>query len=491
MFFHQRFVPGLAIYSYIVGDEKTGQAAVIDPTRDVDEFIEIAARAGLQIRHVMETHIHADFVSGSRELKDRLGDSVTIHASGMGGDDWTPTDADHVVKDGDEVAMGSLRLIAMHTPGHTLEHLSWGLFDDERSKDTPWLIFTGDFAFVGDVGRPDLLGDEARKVLASQLYDSVFNRMPAWRDFTEIFPGHGSGSLCGKAIGSRASSTVGYERHFNAALAEKPEQQWIGDLMDQMPLSPPYFARMKRINKEGPKVIGSNLPGQYALSADEVHGRKDVSHLVLDIRSKESFATAHIPGAISIPMGPMLPTWAGWILPYDRPILVVADDAAQMTAVATHLVRVGFDDIQGFLVGMDDWEVRGYAVESLATLSVQELNDRRDDVVVLDVRTESEWDSGHIKHATHVHGGTLPQNLERIPRDQPVAVICGSGYRGSIAASLLMREGFKDVANVLGGMSAWVTAGFAIQDSKGEPVRSSCAGASSQTSCNDVSSHSV
>lgn len=478
MFFHQRFVPGLAIYSYIVGDEKTGHAAIIDPTRDVDEFIAIAKQNGLQIKHVMETHVHADFVSGSRELKDRLGDSVTIHASGMGGDDWTPTYADHIVQDGDAVVMGSVRLVAMHTPGHTLEHLSWALFDDQRSKDTPWLIFTGDFAFVGDVGRPDLLGEEARKVLASKLYKSVFGRMPDWPDFTEIFPGHGAGSLCGKAIGSRGSSTVGYERHFNAALVEKPEAQWIGDLMDQMPLSPPYFARMKRINKEGPAVLGSKLPGQHELSADEVHGRKDVSHLVLDVRSKEAFAAAHIPGAISIPMSPMLPTWAGWILPYDRPILVVADGAEQMPTVATHLVRVGFDDVQGFLIGMDDWKKRGYAVESLTTLTPQQLHDQRDKMVVLDVRTESEWNNGHIDGAIHVHGGTLPQNFDRVPRDQPVAVICGSGYRASIAASLLKREGFGDVANVEGGMTAWSAAGYPAQNSRGECVRVACAAAS-------------
>lgn len=479
MFFHQRFVPGLAIYSYIVGDENTGQAAVIDPTRDVDEFIEITERAGLEIHHVLETHVHADFVSGSRELKARLGDSVTLHASGMGGADWTPSYADHVVKDGDEVVMGNVRLVAMHTPGHTLEHLSWALFDDQRSKDTPWLVFTGDFAFVGDVGRPDLLGEEARMVLAAHLYQSVFTRLPLLPEFAEIFPGHGAGSLCGKAIGSRASSTVGYERQFNAALIEKPEQQWIGDLMNQMPLSPPYFARMKRVNKEGPQVIGPKLPGQVALRAEAMRERLDGNHLVIDVRSKESFASAHMPGAINIPFGPMLPTWAGWILPYDRPILIVLDSPTQMSVVTTDLLQVGFDDVQGYLEGgMNAWEVCGYPVETLDTLSVHELKDRLDEVVVVDVRTESEWNSGHIKGATHIHGGTLPQNFKQVPRDKPIAVICRSGYRGSIAGSLLKREGFTDVANVLGGMSAWVSSGLAVVDTTSEPAKSSCAAGS-------------
>jgi hydroxyacylglutathione hydrolase len=245
MLLHQRFIPGLAIASYIVGDEQSGEAAVIDPTRDVEHFIQYAHENDLNIRHILETHVHADFVVGSRELKARLKDQATIHSSGLGGMEWTPTHADHVVRDADEVQVGSLRLRAIHTPGHTPEHLSWALFDDTRSKDTPWVLFSGDFLFVGDVGRPDLLGEEARKELAHQLYQSLFERLPPIPDITEVFPNHGAGSLCGKAINSRRSSTVGFERRFNPALVKKPEEQWVGDLMADMPLAPPYFRRMK------------------------------------------------------------------------------------------------------------------------------------------------------------------------------------------------------------------------------------------------------
>jgi hydroxyacylglutathione hydrolase len=483
MFFHQRFVPGLAIYSYIVGDEKTKEAAVIDPTRDVDEFIQIARREGLRIRHVLETHVHADFVSGSRELKERLGDEVTIHASGLGGKDWTPPYADHVVQDGDEVTLGSVRLKAVHTPGHTLEHLSWALFDDTRSTETPWLIFTGDFVFVGDVGRPDLLGEEARKVLAHQLYQSVFGTLPPLPDYTEIFPGHGAGSLCGKAIGSRASSTLGYERRFNAALEEKPEAEWIDDLMDQMPLSPPYFARMKRVNKEGPQVIGPVLPGQRPWSAKEVHERVCEHCLILDVRSKESFAAAHIPGAINIPLSPNLSTWAGWVLPYDRPVLVVLDDPAQMRDVTWHLLRVGFDDVQGYLEGgMDAWQTSGFEMSTLTMVPVQSVSDRLDKVTVLDVRTENEWNSGHVAGAMHIHGGKLQEYIETVPRDKPVLVICGSGYRGSIVASFLKREGFKEVQNLLGGMSAWKAAGQPVETSKSSGD-ASCRASATAASC--------
>ncbi|QEG33828.1 MBL fold metallo-hydrolase [Bythopirellula goksoeyrii] len=483
MFFHQRFVPGLAIYSYIVGDEKTKEAAVIDPTRDVNDFLEIASREGLHIRHVLETHVHADFVSGSRELKARLGDGVTIHASGLGGKEWTPPYADHVVKNSEEISLGSIRLKAIHTPGHTLEHLSWALFDESRSSDTPWLIFTGDFVFVGDVGRPDLLGEEARKELAHQLYRSVFETLPILPGFTEIFPGHGAGSLCGKAIGSRSSSTLGYERRFNAALVEKPEKEWIADLMDQMPLSPPYFARMKRVNKEGPPVIGPELPGQRRWSAKEVHERMCENCLIVDVRSKESFAAAHIPDAINIPFGPTLPTWAGWVLPYDRPTLIVLDRPEQMHEVTTHLLRVGFDDIQGYLEGgMDAWEVSGYPLEKSSTLSVHSLNKQLGEVTVLDVRTEKEWNGGHIEGAIHIHGGKLQENFSLVPHEKPVVVICGSGYRASIAASFLKREGYKDVANVLGGMTAWNAAGFSVEKSDGSD-NSGCRTSETATTC--------
>lgn len=459
MFFHQRFVPGLAVYSYFVADERTKEAAIVDPTRDVEEFLTLSHREGFRIRHVLETHVHADFVSGSAELKARLGDDVTVHASGMGGEEWTPPYADHVVSDGDEIEMGSVRLKAVHTPGHTPEHVCWALFDHSRSADTPWLVFTGDFLFVGDVGRPDLLGEEARKALATQLYASVFEKLPGLPEFTEIFPGHGAGSLCGKAIGSRSSSTVGFERRFNVALEKKDEAAWIADLLAGMPIAPPYFRRMKKVNAEGPKVLGNDFPGQRRFSAREVHDRACENCLIVDVRTKEAFSSAHLPGSVNIPLGPNLPTWAGWVLPYDRPTLVVLDDPSDMPEVATHLLRVGFDDVQGYLEdGIDAWENHGFELAGLESISVAELSDRlrgSSAPFVLDVRTEREWKRNHIDDAYHIHGGLLQERFDEIPKDRPIAVICGSGYRGSIASSFLKREGYEDVANVLGGMNAW------------------------------------
>lgn len=465
MFFHQRFIPGLAIYSYLVGDEKTKRCAVIDPTRDVEEYLAIAKREGLRITHALETHVHADFVSGSAELKARLGGELEVVVSGLGGPDWIPPYADRVVGDGDEVALGSIRLKAIHSPGHTYEHVSWALFDDTRSKDTPWLIFTGDFLFVGDVGRPDLLGEEARQKLAHQLYESVFGVLPGLPDFTEVFPAHGAGSLCGKALASRGSTTVGFERRFNGALRRRDEPEWVATLLEGMPIAPPYFRRMKKVNAEGPKVLGPELPGQRRFTAKQVHERTCQDCLIVDVRTKEAFAAAHIPGSINIPHGHNLPTWAGWVLPYDRPTLIVPDDPADVPEVVTHLIRVGFDDVQGYLEGgLADWENQGYGLGRLETISVHDLADRLKATggrpFVLDVRTDSEWDGGHIEGAHHVHGGTLEERYAEVPRDRPVAVVCGSGYRASIASSFLKREGYTDVANVLGGMAAWKAAGL-------------------------------
>jgi hydroxyacylglutathione hydrolase len=464
MFFHQRFIPGLAIASYMVGDEKKKTVAVIDPTRDVDEYIRVAKDEGLHITHVLETHVHADFVSGAAELKARLNGTPEIVVSGMGGKDWTPPYADRVVKDGDEVTLGSVRLKAMHTPGHTPEHVTWALYDDTRSKDTPWLLFTGDFVFVGDVGRPDLLGPDEQKALAHQLYTSLFERLGALPDFTEIFPAHGPGSLCGKAIGSRRSSTLGFERQFSAALQQRPEPEWTAALLQDMPLAPPYFRRMKQVNREGPKVFGPELPGQRRFSAKELHDRVCADCLVVDVRPKEAYASAHVPGSINIPLGQNLPSWAGWVLPYDKRLLIVPGDPSDMKEVVTHLVRVGLDNVEGYLDdGMDAWENQGFPISQLGSISAQELGKRLANgrkPFVLDVRTETEWNAGHIDGALHIHGGLLKDRYRDVPKDRPVAVVCGTGYRGSIAASFLKSNGFTDVSNVLGGMTAWKAAGL-------------------------------
>jgi hydroxyacylglutathione hydrolase len=461
VFFHQRFVGGLAIASYLVGDEKAKECAVIDPTRDVDELVRIATAEGLRITHILETHVHADFASGARELKSRLGGEPKIHCSGMGGADWTPSYADHVVKNGDEVKLGGVRLRALHTPGHTPEHIAWLLFDDGRSRETPWLIFSGDFVFVGDVGRPDLLGETERVKLAHELYTSVFDTLRPLPDFVEIFPAHGAGSLCGKAIGSRRSSSLGFERQFNGSLKPMPEAQWTQKLLAGMPPAPPYFKRMKKLNKAGPPILGPTLPGGNPIALATLRERSDrhEERIVLDVRPKEAFAAAHIPGALSIAMSPQLPTWAGWVLPDDKPMVLVGQTQSDIDEARLHLIRVGFDRIEGFLQGgMDAWQNAGFPIEQLETISVHELGRRLGSAsppFVLDVRTDGEWNAGHIDGATHIQAGMVANHLNELPRDRDIAVICGSGYRSTIAASVLMKHGIKNVISVLGGMTAW------------------------------------
>jgi hydroxyacylglutathione hydrolase len=313
--------------------------------------------------------------------------------------------------------------------------------------------------FVGDVGRPDLLGPEQQKDLDHQLYNSVFAKLEAVPDFTEIFPGHGPGSLCGKAIGSRRSSTLGYERQFNPALQQKPEPQWTEALLKDMPLAPSYFRRMKQVNSTGPAILGHDLPGQRRMTAREIHDRLGDTCLVVDVRPKEAYAAAHIPGSVNIPLGQNLPSWAGWVLPYDKPLVIIPSDPSEMPEVVTHLIRVGLDQIEGFMEdGMDAWENAGFAVSKLDSITPRELADRlkSDDApFVLDVRTETEWNGGHIDGAMHIHGGILKDHLGEVPKGRPIAVVCGTGYRGAIAASFLKSHGYERVANVLGGMTAW------------------------------------
>ena len=467
MILHQRYVPGLAILSYVLGDEQAGEAIVIDPVRDVGEYLEVARSHHLRIRHILETHVHADFVSGSRELKDRQGGEATIHCSAMGGSEWAARYADNLVQPGDSLRVGAIRLDFLHTPGHTPEHVVMPVYDTQRSSEVPWLMFTGDLLFVGAVGRPDLLGAQAQKQLAHQLYESLFERLSDLPEITEIYPAHGAGSACGKAIASRRTSTLGFERRLSPSLQKKPEEQWVRDLLADMPPAPKYFPHMKAINYDGPAILGTDVPGWKAHSVRDVQRQVDQERLVLDARSKEGFAVGHIPGSINVPLGTNFTTWAGWVLPYDRDILVVLERPQDVAEAARHLACIGLDRIQGYLDGgIEAWEAAGQPLQSLTTISVQDLRQRLGDVpsrlTVLDVRTAGEWQAGHIDGAIHIHGGLLRDNLPQIPGDRPVAVICGSGYRASIAASLLQREQYEQVSNVIGGMTAWKAADLPI-----------------------------
>jgi len=451
MILKTRFIPGLAIYTYLIGDDETGKAAVIDCTRDVQPIIDLAKNEGLTITDICETHVHADFLSGALELKEALNGSATIHCSKEGGEEWTPKYADHRVQDGDEVHLGSVKLRARHTPGHTPEHIVWELYDQKRSEKDPWVIYTGDYLFVGSIGRPDLLGEEAQKKLARQLYETTFSTLNSFPEFAEVYPGHGAGSLCGKAIGSRDTSTIGYEKKYNESLAKKPEEEWIQDIMDQMPPAPPYFRKMKEINVKGPKILGGKLPGNRPMPPKGV-AEKQSECLILDCRSKESFAGAHIPGSLSIPLSNVMSTWAGWLLPYDTPLILILESESQYRDAATHLIRIGLDDIAGFLDGgMDAWESSGLPVECFSLMDQKHLDQALQNTpgTLVDVRSLEEWQEEHKDEAIHIPLGLLSRNLDTIPKEEPVYTICKGGYRAAVAAGLLQKEGFKDVTAVV------------------------------------------
>lgn len=460
MFFHKRTVPGLAIFSYMVGDTATGRCAVIDPVRDVDEYIELAKQQKFEITDILETHVHADFVSGALELKTRLSGAPKIHCSAMGGTEWLPKYCDDPIEDGAEVSLGAIRLQAIHTPGHTPEHVMWALYDDARSKETPWLIFSGDFLFVGAIGRPDLLGEEAMEQLSSDLYTTLFEKITSLPDYVEIYPAHGAGSLCGKSIGSRSSSTMGYERKFNPFLKKIEKADWIHQLMSEMPKSPPYFPRMKKINVEGPSIIGDRFERLDPISITEAKRLIDEEGaIIIDARNQHDFGLLHIDQSINIPYGKNMSTWAGWFVGENQPIILTTDDEKQYDDICKQLFRVGYDNIVGYLEGgISSWEETNYPTSDFEIWSVEKLRDvmsKDSQVTVIDVRTAGEWQSGHIPGALHIPVDSLGEKISSVKQDEKLALICRTGYRSSVAGSIAQRFGYRSIVNIDGGMVSW------------------------------------
>jgi hydroxyacylglutathione hydrolase len=459
MFFKRKSTPGLSIYSYMIGDPETKKMAVIDPVRDVEEFVDVANEGGFEITDIIETHVHADFVSGAKELKAALEGKPKISCSGLGGDDWTPSYADRVLEDGDEISLGRIRLKAAHTPGHTPEHVIWELYDDEVDKENPLKIFSGDFLFVGSIGRPDLLGEEEQKKLAKDLYHSVFKVLPRYPDKVEVYPAHGAGSLCGKGIAGKESTTMGEERRENESLKKLPEDEWTKRLMEDMPPAPPYFSIMKKVNAKGPEILSGKLPGMEPLSLEDIDSINDV--LFLDVRPAEEFAEEHIPGSLNIGSIKMLAMWAGWTVPYDLSIVIVKNEDQDQAEIVRQLIRIGLDRVRGYIKdGVEAWKESGRKTGSIKTIKARELAEKiksDEDIFVLDVRSDSEWQQGHIEGAYNIHAGVLPKRLQEVPEDRPVATICEGGLRSAIAASYLKRIGRDDVYHVIGGMSELVS----------------------------------
>ena len=465
----QRFEDeGLAQYSYAVGCPACGDVAIVDPCRDADVYTRFAEEEGLRITHVLETHIHADFASGARELAERTGARLLV--SGHDEGERYEVAFDHEdVRHGNELTLGSVRIRALHTPGHTPEHLSYLVFDRDRSEETPMLLLSGDFLLVGSLGRPDLLGEQVKHELAGQLYDSVHGVLAKLPDGLEVHPAHGAGSMCGSGMSGRQVSTLGFERSANPYLeTDLGREDFVNRILGSAPPYPDYYRRMKRVNSEGPPLL-DGLPGLRPVAAErfsELAG--DGDHLVIDLRDHLAFGGAHVPGSFGIGAGPNLSTWASWVVPYERPLLLVAEHESQVDPSVRALVRVGLDQVVGYLEGgIEAWRNQGLPMAEVPQVPPRQLADRIEKgppVRVLDVRSDEEWESGHIQGAHHVMLGELPDRIDEVERDGVIATICGSGYRSTVAASILLRHGFVDVLNVPGGMTAWKVAGLPVEE---------------------------
>jgi hydroxyacylglutathione hydrolase len=450
MYFKQFYLGCLAHASYMIGSD--GEAAVVDPRRDVDSYIDEAREHGLEIKHVIETHLHADFVSGHHELAKRTGAKIYFGAKAGAKFDHVP------VHEGDEIRMGDVVLRFLETPGHTPESVSILVIDREVS-DAPKAVLTGDTLFIGDVGRPDLLGAKmSAQELAEMLYDSLHDKLLALPDSVEVYPAHGAGSLCGRNISSETSSTIGQQRQFNYALRPMPKEEFVRMMTTDLPEAPAYFARDVAINRDGAAEM-TDLPEPAALEPRSVEALRMKGATVLDTRPAAQYGTGHVPGSLNIGLSGQFASWAGALISPTTPIILVSEEEEQVREARTRLARVGIENVAGYLAGgILEWHRAGLPLATMEQVSVEELDARiREGRVgkVVDVRRPGEWQAGHIADAVHAPLASLAAAAGELPKDQPVAVVCQSGYRSSIATSILERQGFTRITNVVGGMSAW------------------------------------
>ena len=461
----ERFYLGcLAHASYMIASK--GVAAVIDPQRDVDIYLEAAASRNLKIEHIIETHVHADFVSGHRELAERTGARIYLGAG-------SAAEFSHVdVRDGDEIEFGDCCLRFLQTPGHTLESICI-VMNDRGAPDRPASVFTGDTLFVGDVGRPDLSPTHTPQQLAAILYASIHEKLLTLPDETEIFPAHGAGSLCGRQMSSESSSTIGEQRRSNYALLARSSEEFVHLITDNLPARPEYFARDAGLNLRGAAPLG-DLPAPAALTAPEALRLQKEGAIVLDTRPAIQFAVAHVPGSVHIALTGQFASWAARLLGLDTPLIIAGEDLEHVRESQVRLARVGIENVAGYLAdGVAGWIQNGFELHYIPQITVQDFvelrSEERDRIAVLDVREPGEVASGAIEGSVRIPLGKLEARVAELGREKLLVVHCKGGYRSSIATSILRRAGFGDIANLTGGFDAWKTAGlgYAIPDSVG------------------------
>jgi hydroxyacylglutathione hydrolase len=454
MYFEQFYLGCLAHASYMLGSE--GEAAVVDPQRDVEIYLKAAEQHGLEIRHIFETHLHADFVSGHLELAKRTGAKIYIGAQ-------AGATFPHVaLHDGSELLFGKLRITALETPGHTPEGVCLVVIDKEKSQD-PWSVLTGDTLFIGDVGRPDLSKTHTPQQLAGSLYDSLHDKLMKLGDQVLVYPAHGAGSLCGRNMRAERSSTIGTERLTNYALQIKSRDEFISQLTENLPSRPEYFLQDAQINRAGASAL-SELRSLPPITAAELDQLLKQGVFVLDVRPNVDFATAHVPGSVNIALSGQFASWAGAIMGLSARPVLVADTPEQYSEARLRLARVGIEDPRGFLQGgIATWKQAGFPVADVPQIKVQELSHRRAHLQLLDVRREAEWQAGHIEGAEWFPLDNFKISAPELDPSAPVAVHCQGGYRSMIACSLLQRAGLQNVMNVTGGFDAWRQAGLSIE----------------------------
>ena len=467
MFFKQFYLGCLAHASYLIGSR--GEGAVVDPQRDVEQYIDEAEAQGLTIKYIIETHLHADFVSGHRELADRTGAEIVFGAKAGALFPHRP------VTEGDELRIGTVVLRILETPGHTPEGISVLVIDTEVSSE-PQKVFTGDTLFIGDVGRPDLAGSKgySSEEMAGMLYDSLHAKLLKLDDSVEVYPAHGAGSLCGRNMSKEKSSTIGEQRQFNYALKPMAKDEFVRMMTTDLPEAPKYFSMDAQLNREGAQAL-EKLPRPAALSPEETNKLAHQDATILDVRAGAAFGTAHIPGALNIGLGGQFASWAGALLPEESPIAIVAEDEAGVDEAVVRLARVGIESVKGYLAGgMYAWHKAGLETVSLPQMPVDELRSRIDegsDLQVVDVRRPAEYATGHIPGAVNADLSRLDEMLDQLDPSRLTAVACASGYRSSAAASILLKRGFRQLFNIVGGTAAWVGGNHPVEAAPQTPLQ--------------------
>jgi glyoxylase-like metal-dependent hydrolase (beta-lactamase superfamily II)/rhodanese-related sulfurtransferase len=467
VYFKQFYLGCLAHASYLIGSN--GEAAVVDPQRDVDQYLKEAEDEGLEIKYIIETHLHADFISGHRELAERTGAKIVF---GKAAGATLP----HIAaSDGEEIRIGEVRLRVLETPGHTPESICLLVIDPAISAE-PQKVLTGDTLFIGDVGRPDLAGGMGYtpQAMAAMMYDSLHQKLLKLDDAVEVYPAHGAGSMCGRSMSEETSSTIGQQRRFNYALQPMSRDQFVSMMTTDLPEAPVYFPRDAEINRVGAQALES-LKRPEPLTPAQVSDllrqtqTDSLRYVVLDVRSAADFGAGHVLGSLNIGLGGQFAIWAGCLIPLPAPVVIVADSEAKVDEAVVRLARVGIENVRGYLQGgISDWSRDGFDLAFVPQITVAELREliqQRPDLQIIDVRRPPEYKSGHVPRARHAPLGTFKPHLDELGLDpaRTTAVICAGGYRSSAATSLLQQLGFADLLNVTGGTSAWINAGYEVE----------------------------